>query len=87
MVADGNSKLTTTYAAESIPDGTSKSVKYVDMNGNVLGTGTITKHGNGVSADGIPYGYKVAGVEGNQMNDLLNWSNQITLMPANSAIA
>lgn len=30
---------------------------------------------------------KVAGVEENQMNDLLNWSNQITLMPANSAIA
>ena len=87
VVADGSSKPTTTYAAENIPDGTSKSVKYVDMNGNVLGTGTITKHGNGVSADGIPYGYKVAGAEGNQMNDLLNWSDQITLMPANSAIA
>ena len=87
VVADGSSKPTTTYAAENIPDGTSKSVKYVDMNGNVLGTGTITKHGNGVSADGIPYGYKVAGAEGNQMNDLLNWSDQITIMPANSAIA
>ena len=72
---------TPTYPYQSVPDGTSKTVTFVDASGKQIGTGTLTKNGNNVSVNGIPSGYKLSDLdtEGHSPQ-LLQWPNSISVV-------
>ena len=80
VVSDG-SQPTTKYPSDSIPDGTTKTVQFVDSNGKVVGTGELTQHGSGVSLNGIPSGYKLSDEDANGKSaQLLQWPDQISVV-------
>ncbi|TDN01505.1 hypothetical protein [Lactobacillus crispatus] len=72
---------TPTYPYQSVPDGTSKTVTFVDVSGKKIGTGTLTKNGNNVSLSDIPSGYKLADedTEGHSAQ-LLQWPDTINVV-------
>ena len=72
---------TPTLPYENVPDGTTKTVQFVDRDGKVVGTGELARHGNGVSLNGIPSGYKLADEDANGKSvQLLQWPNQISVV-------
>ena len=80
VVSDG-SQPTTKYPSDSVPDGTTKTVQFVDSNGKVVGTGELTQHGSGVSLNGIPSGYKLSDEDANGKSaQLLQWPDQISVV-------
>ena len=91
VVSDGNSQPSKpdnpTYPAQSIPDGTSKQVKFVTSDGTVIGTGTLSKAGNSVQISDIPGGYKLSDLdtEGHSAQ-LLQWPNSITVVSDGSSV-
>src|SRR5699024_11000743 len=70
-----------TYPAQSIPDGTSKQVKFVTSDGTVIGTGTLSKAGNSVQISDIPGRYKLSDLdtEGHSAQ-LLQWPDTISVV-------
>ena len=91
VVSDGTSQPSKpdnpTYPAQSIPDGTSKQVKFVTSDGTVIGTGTLSKAGNSVQISDIPGGYKLSDLdtEGHSAQ-LLQWPNSITVVSDGSSV-
>ena len=75
LTVSGEVESQPTYPSESVPSGTSKTVKLVNTNGQVIGNATISKNGNTVNINGIPDGYQLA-----NRGDLLQWPNQLTVV-------
>ena len=78
---------TPTYPFQSVPDGTSKTVAFVDGSGNQVGTGTLTKNGNSVHLSGIPGGYKLSDEDSQGHSaQLYQWPNSITVVSDGSSV-
>ncbi|CPR96934.1 Ferrous iron transport protein B [Chlamydia trachomatis] len=78
---------TPTYPFQSVPDGTSKIVAFVDASGNQVGTGTLTKNGNSVHLSGIPGGYKLSDEDSQGHSaQLYQWPNSITVISDGSSV-
>ena len=78
---------TPTYPFQSVPDGTSKTVAFVDGSGNQVGTGTLTKNGSSVHLSGIPGGYKLSDEDSQGHSaQLYQWPNSITVVSDGSSV-
>ena len=78
---------TPTYPFQSVPDGTSKTVAFVDGSGNQVGTGTLTKNGNSVHLSGIPGGYKLSDEDSQGHSaQLYQWPNSVTVVSDGSSV-
>ncbi|MES5123325.1 hypothetical protein ABVC46_02050 [Lactobacillus crispatus] len=85
VVSDGSQPATPSYPIDNITDGSSKSVSFIDNNGNVVGTGIISKDDNSVKVKNIPYGYKLSDEDSEGHSaQLLQWPDQITVKPVNA---
>ncbi|MCT7802090.1 MAG: hypothetical protein N4R16_03780 [Lactobacillus crispatus] len=85
VVSDGSQPATPSYPIDNITDGSSKSVSFIDNNGNVVGTGIISKDDNSVNVKNIPYGYKLSDEDSDGHSaQLLQWPDQITVKPVNA---
>ena len=85
VVSDGSQPATPSYPIDNITDGSSKSVSFIDNNGNVVGTGIISKDDNSVNVKNIPYGYKLSDEDSEGHSaQLLQWPDQITVKPVNA---
>ena len=84
---NSNQPSTPTYPFQSVPDGTSKTVAFVDGSGNQVGTGTLTKNGNSVHLSGIPGGYKLSDEDSQGHSaQLYQWPNSITVVSDGSSV-
>ena len=87
VVSDGTSQpsnpthpTTPSYPAESVSDGTSKSIQFVTSDGTVVGTGTLSKTNGMVKLDGIPGNYKLADEDSSGHSaQLLQWPDKIVV--------
>ena len=69
-----------TYPAESIADGTNKTIQFVTSDGTVVGTGTLSKENGMVRLEGIPGEYKLADIDSSGHSaQLLQWPDQIVV--------
>ena len=89
VVSDGTaqpSKPKPTYPAQTVADGSSKTVEFVDQNGNVVGTGTLSKNNNQISISDIPGGYKLADEDGEgHSQQLLQWPDKLSVVSDGSS--
>ena len=89
VVSDGTaqpSKPKPTYPAQTVADGSSKTVEFVDQNGNVVGTGTLSKNNNQISISDIPGGYKLADEDGEGYSQqLLQWPDKLSVVSDGSS--
>ncbi|MDY5247289.1 MAG: hypothetical protein SPJ50_06825 [Ligilactobacillus salivarius] len=87
VISDGTSQQNTptnpttlSYPAESVSDGTSKSIQFVTSDGTVVGTGTLSRTNGMVKLDGIPADYKLADEDSaGHSAQLLQWPDRIVV--------
>ena len=89
VVSDGTAQPSNpkpTYPAQTVADGSSKTVEFVDQNGNVVGTGTLSKNNNQISISDIPGGYKLADEDGEgHSQQLLQWPDKLSVVSDGSS--